>query len=182
MKYNEIILSVANKLAENFSAVYHSAYLVTIQDGDQVHKFPVIDHGKEWITLSPQDVNDTIYIRRNGDDALNEEVRIGSCMKAFRMRTPLRVVYFNTTGNEPQVMFKLMNSLLGQSIKITGIIRDKFKLLRDETSGQYNFSNDVYVAIDIQVFWDLFPDRCEQDFCVSVDNPIKKCDPIIVES
>ena len=175
MKYNEVILSVANKLAEKFPVVYHSAYLVTIQDGDVIHKFPAVDHGKEWVQLAPTDVNDTIYIRRNGDDFMSEELKLGSCMKAFKMRTPLRVVYFATSGNEPKIMFDMMNSLLGQSMKIVGIVRDKFKLLRDESNGQYNFTNDVYLAIDIHIFWDLFPDNCEQDFCVTVDNPVQKC-------
>lgn len=183
MKYNEIILSVANRLAEKFSQVYHSAYIVNIQDKDQVHKFPAIDKGNDWLNLSPADIQDTIYIRRNGDDIMSEEVRIGSCMKAYKMRTPLRVVYFNSWGDEAKIMFDMMNSLLGQSIKITGIVRDKFKLLRDESNGEYSFgSRDVYLAVDINIFWDLFPDTCDQDFCVSVDNPVKKCDPIIIES
>jgi hypothetical protein len=184
MKYSEIILSLTENLSTSFCEVYHSAELVYIfEDGQVVEKFPAIPKMKEWIKLAPTDVKDTIYIRRNGDDFMNEELRLSSCGKAYKMRTPLRIVYFNQNGDAAQALFKMMQSILLQGIKITGVVRDKFKLLRDESSGAYNFnSKTVYVAVDVHAFWELLPDTCDQDFCLEINNPIKKCEPVITES
>jgi hypothetical protein len=184
MTYSEVILSLANNLATGFCEVYHSVELVYIfEDGQVVEKFPSIPRAKEWIKLAPTDVKDTIYIRRNGDDFVSEELRLSSCSKSYKMRTPLRIVYFNQNGDSAQALFKMMQSVLLQGIKISGVVRDKFKLLRDESSGEYNFnSKSVYVAVDVHAFWELVTDTCEQDFCISIDNPIKKCEPIITES
>jgi hypothetical protein len=184
MKYNEVIQSIANRLSQTFCEVYHSAEIIKIFDNGQItEQFPAIDRGKEWITLAPTDVKDTIYIRRNGDDSYSEEVKMGSCMKAFKMRTPLRIVYFNINGNTERSLFNLMQGVLTQSVRISGIVRDKFKLLREESSGEYNFKpTTVYVAVDVYAIWDLFPDNCEKDFCIELPNPIQKCEPIIAQS
>ncbi len=184
MIYKDIIEALVLRLAEKFGEVYHSAEIVTIFDqGKITEKFPAINLGKEWLSLAPTDVTDTIYIRRNGDDSMSQEIAIGSCAKAYKMRTPLRIVYFNDNGNSEQALFNLMQATLSQSIKPVTIIRDKFKLLRDESMGEYNFSpTTVYLAIDVNIFWDLMADRCDQDFCITVDNPVKKCEPILEES
>lgn len=181
MTYTDIIQNLVNNLAEKFSEVYHSAELVRIFDeGKLKEKFPGINRGREWIELAPTDVTDTIYIRRNGDDNLSEEIRLGSCTKAFKMRTPLRIVYFNDHGNSEKALFDLMQAVLSQSVKPVTIIRDKFKLLSEESTGDYDFSPmTVYLAIDVNIFWDLLSDKCDQDFCITMDNPIRKCEPVI---
>lgn len=180
MKYNEIIEQIASNLSESFSEVYHSVEIVTIfDDGKISEKFPAINLGKEWLSLSPADVKDTIYIRRNGDDTLQEELRLGSCTKSYKMRTPLRIVYFNMNGDD-KALFFMMQAILSRYVRPVAVIRDKFKLLREESNGAYNFSaKTVYVAIDVFASWDLLADNCDQDFCIELDNPIKKCEPIV---
>lgn len=184
MNYSDTITFVANSLAKKFSEVYHSAEIINIfEAGKIVDRFPAINKDGEWIPLSPTDVKDTIYIRRIGDDTVNQEARLGSCMKSYVMNGQLRIVYFNMNGDSARSMFDLLQSVLIQGVKVVRVVRDKFKLLQDESTGEYNFSpKTVYLAVDITIYWDLFPDTCEQDFCVSVDNPIKKCAPIIQES
>lgn len=184
MTYTDIIGSLVNRLAENFAEVYHSAEQVRIFDNGKLSEFfPAINHGKEWVKLAPEDIHDTIYIRRAGEDSVADQMRIGSCVKAYKMRTPLRIVYFKDNGNSQQALFYLMQAVLSQSVALTTIIRDKFKLMREESNGAYNFSPaTVYLAIDVSIIWDLLSDKCDQDFCVKLDNPVKKCDPIIIES
>lgn len=184
MTYADVIQKLVTNLAGNFSKVFHSAELITIIDqGKIVDKYPAINVDKEWLELAPTDMNDMIYIRRNGDDSLFKELQIGSCTKAYKMRTPLRIVYFNMNGNAEKSLFYMMQAVLTQSTTPVFIIRDKFKLFREESMGDYNFSpTTVYLAIDVNVFWDLLSDKCDQDFCVKLDNPVQKCEPILETS
>jgi hypothetical protein len=181
MTYSETIQAIANNLAERFCEVYHSAELIFLTDENKKQvKFPAINKDQEWIKLAPEDTEETLYIRRNGDDEVFEELRISSCSKAYRMRSPLRIVYFrDNTKSSEEPMFKLMQSVLLSNTRLRGIIRDKFKLLKDESTGDYSFKpTTVYLAIDIYAFWELQPDVCEQDFCIDIDNPIIKCEAV----
>jgi hypothetical protein len=182
--YSEVITNLINKLSESFCEVYHSAEQVTIfEDGQISDRFVAVNKQNNWLNLSPSDVKDTIYIRRNGDDISVKELQLGSCTKAFKMRTPLRIVYFKMYGNHGEALFKLMQSVLMQGLTINGIVQDKFRLLTDESTGAYNFGpKTIYLAIDVYAFWDLMPDTCEQDFCIEIENPVRKCEPIVENS
>lgn len=180
MTYSETIETIANNLAERFCEVYHSAELISLIDANNKQvKFPAINKDQEWIKLAPEDTEETLYIRRSGDDEVFEEMRIGSCAKAYRMRTPLRIVYFRDNSKQDESLFKLMQSVLLANTRLRGIIRDKFKLLKDESTGDYSFKpTTVYLAIDIYAFWELKSDVCDQDFCIDIDNPIIKCEAV----
>lgn len=169
MTYHDIILQLTQRISNNFDKVYHSVEIVTVDK----QKFPGVSIGNEWVNLSPTDTNEILYLRRNGDDEVYSEEPQGSCSKAYKMRSPLRLVYFNAhDANSDQVLFKLMQSVLVNHTKIVRIIRDKYRLQRDESSGSYEFGpQSVYLAIDLYVTWILQPDICEQDFCIDIENP-----------
>lgn len=171
MTYSEIIQSLSINIAETFGKVYHSAEIIQADD-----KFPGVPTQKNWINLAPTDIQEGIYIRRNGDDEVQGEESIASCVKSYKMRSQLRIVFFkdNTTiSNHSEILFKLMQSVLISGTKLNKIIRDKYKLLKDESSGEYTFGpTAAYFAIDIYALWNLLPDRCEQDFCVELENPL----------
>lgn len=173
MTYNDIILNLLNSILENFNEVYHSAELTVDDKGIKIPAVPVND---EWIPLTPSDTKETIYIRRNGNDDVQEELKLGSCIKSYRMRSTLRVVYFKDHAKKHnEILSKLMQSVLIGGTKLKSIHRDKFKLLKEESSGEYNFgATTAYFAIDIYALWDLKPNTCEEDFCTEIKNPLKK--------
>jgi hypothetical protein len=175
MKYSEIIQNLSNNILTNFDEVYHSAEIIVNDTGI---KQPAVSFKDEWISLAPTDQKETIYIRRNGDDEVSEELKFGSCGKAYKMKSPLRVVYFKDHAkNHNEILTKLMQSVLIGGTKLSRIIRDKWKLQKDESSGDYNFGADTaYFAIDITAVWQITNDTCEEDFCAELENPLnKKC-------
>lgn len=173
MTYSEAILSLSNSLLTYFDVVHHSAEIVQIDDD----KSPAINLKNDWKFLAPTDQEQSLYIRRNGDDEVMEELKLGSCVKSYKMRSQLRVVYFKDYAeNHNEVIAHLLQSVLIGGTKLNKVIRDKWKLQKDESTGDYSFKPETaYFAIDIYVFWELKPDSCEEDFCVDVDNPIRKC-------
>lgn len=183
MNYSETIVNIANNILINFDEVFHSAEIII---NDKGIKKPAVAFGSEWLSLAPSDQNETIYIRRNGDDEVYDELKLGSCIKSYKMRSTLRIVFFkNNANNHSEILFKLMQSILITGTKLKTIIRDKWKLKKDESSGEYNFAADTaYFAIDIYAFWDLIPDNCDQDFCADIINPLKKepCPVVAIES
>lgn len=172
MKYSEVIQSLSNSLITNFDTVYHSAEIVTTDDNK---KFPAVSLKDEWLNLAPSDTNETIYIRRNGDDEVLKDAKISSCSNAYDMRSQLRIVFFKDHAeNHNEILSKLMQSVLIKGTKLNKIIRDKYKLLKDESSGEYSFgAKTAYFAIDIYALWTLQPDNCENDFCIDITNPLK---------
>lgn len=171
MKYSEIIEFIAYSIADRFSEVYHSAEIV-ISDS---LKQPAIAVGDEWISLVPTDQKEIIYIRRNGDDETVSDSEIGSCAVSYKMRTPLRIVYFKDhVESHDEIISRLMKSLLLTNVKLRSIVRDKWKLLKEESSGDYKFgASTAYVAIDVYAIWRLLPSNCDEDFCLKIDNPLK---------
>lgn len=179
MKYAEVILLLANNLVSYFDEVYHSAEIVAADD----IKFPAAAKENEWISLSPSDTKETIYIRRNGDDEAVEDLKLGGCIKSYKMRSQLRVVYFKDNADcHSDILRNLMQSVLVTKTKLNRIIRDKYKLLKDESSGEYKLGpKAAYFAIDIYILWELMVDECEQD-CIELENPLKKCITETIES
>lgn len=173
MKYNEVIQRIANNILVDFDEVYYNAETIVNKEGLRMPAIPVKD---EYLPLAPTDQREVIYIRRNGDDEVLEEMKIGSCAKSYKMRSQLRIVYFKDHAkNHNEIIAKLMQSILIGKTKLNKIIRDKWKLQKDESSGDYQFSAlTAYIAIDIYALWELQPDTCEEDFCIEVDNPLKK--------
>lgn len=173
MTYQDIILNLANNLLTDFDEVYHSAELIVNDEGI---KQPAVALNDEWLSLVPTDQKETIYIRRNGDDEAIEDLKIGSCIKSYKMRSPLRIVFFKDNAkNHNEILSKLMQSVLIGSTKLRSVSRDKWKLLKEESSGDYNFgATTAYFAIDISAFWTLQPDTCGEDFCIDILNPLKK--------
>lgn len=182
MTYKQTIENLSSNVADKFGEVYHSAEIITADD----NKFPAVSLKDEWINLAPSDTKETIYIRRNGDDEVQGEENIGGCIKSYKMRSQLRIVFFKDNAtNHSEILFKLMQSVLISGTKLNKIIRDKYKLLKDESSGEYTFGpTAAYFAIDIYALWHLIPDRCEQDFCVDITNPLKSesCLAVALES
>ncbi len=173
MNYSEIITKIANNLLVSFDEVWLNAEIVT---NDKQERFPAVSIADEWISLVPTDQKETLYIRRNGDDDVLEEFRLSSCGKAYKMRSSLRIVFFKDhANNHGEILFNLMQAVLTTGTKLKGIVRDKFKLKKEESSGDYNFgATTAYFAVDIYALWDLIPDTCEQDFCADIINPLKK--------
>lgn len=171
MTYSEVISNISSNILLSFDEVYHSAEIVTTDK----QKFPAIINADEWISLVPTDQREIIYIRRNGDDEA-EETRVSSCGKSYRMKTPMRIVFFKDHAKNPEeIIFKLMQGVLTGQTKLKSVIRDKWKLQKEESSGDYNFgATTVYFALDIYIMWDLLSDTCEHDFCVDIPNPYKK--------
>jgi len=185
MTYNSIIENLATNLSINFDTVYHSAELITIQDDNgTTHKFPAVSINDEWKSLVPTDQYFQLYIRRNGEDEVQSDLRIASCSKGYNMRSTLRIVYFEDHAEKHnEILSKLMQSVLISGTKLKSIIRDKVKLFKDESSGDYSFGpTTAYFAIDIYVLWELKPDSCDEDFCVTLENPLIKCPVVVPES
>lgn len=174
MTYIETIKLLSNNIVNYFDEVYHSAEIV---NNGQKDKFPAIRKNDGWIDLGPSDKKQKIYIRRNGDDVVADTLKIGSCTKSYKMATRLRIVYFRDhTDNPDQILYKMLQAVLVQGITLNGIVNDKWRLEREETTGKYKFgASSVYFAIDISVSWNISPDGCENDCCTDIDNPIKKC-------
>jgi hypothetical protein len=173
MTYSEIIQNIAVSLLLRFDEVYHSAEIILNEKGEKMPAIPVQD---EYIDLVFSDQKETIYIRRNGDDEVMEEMKISSCAKAYKMRTPLRIVYSKDhANNHADIIFKLMQSVLVTGTKLKGIVRDKWKLQKDESTAKLNLgATSAFFAIDIYAIWQLMEDNCEQDICVDIENPLKK--------
>ncbi len=174
MKYREVILNIANKLAEVLGEdIYHSAEIVS---ADQM-KFPAVATKEEWKNLAPSDQYGVVYIRRNGSDLVLEELRMGSCVKAYKMQTGVRIVYFRDfEPNQNKIISQLLQSTLISGVKLNKMSIDKWALQKEESSGEYNFGpSTAYFAIDINVYWELMPNNCDEDFCIDDENPIKKC-------
>lgn len=171
MTYSEIIQNLSENLLVHFDEVFHSAEIVTTDK-----KFPAVSIADEWIFLAPTDQKETIYIRRNGDDEVLEELKLGSCGKSYKMRSSLRIVFFKDHAKKhSEILSKLMQAVLIGGTKLNRIIQDKWKLEKEESSGGYNFgATTAYFAIDIYALWALQPDRCSQDFCLDITNPLKK--------
>ena len=173
MNYSGIIQLLANNLLVNFDEIYYNAETVV---NDQGIKQPAIPKKDEYIPLSPTDQREIIYIRRNGDDEVLSELKIGSCTKAYNMRSQLRVVYFKDHASQHnKILSDLMQSVLINNTKLGRIIQDKWKLQKEESSGDYNFGGSTaYFALDIYALWTLQPDTCAEDFCIELENPLKK--------
>jgi len=177
MTYFETIQLMMKNILASFSEVWHSVEQITI-DGE---KFPAAMKDDEFIDLSPTDQKETIYIRKAGDDAASGPLKISSCGKAYLMVTPVRIVFFrdHAEGHD-KIIAELLQSVLMHHVKLTRVITNKFTLAKDESSGTYSFGpKTCYVAIDVAVTWELEPDTCDKDYCISVENPAKNCAVVI---
>jgi hypothetical protein len=174
MTYFEAILALSNSLLSSFSEVFHSVEIIQNDKGEKLPAYPLED---EFIDVVFSDQKETVYIRRNGDDEVTEELRIGSCSKSYKMRTPIRIVYSKDFAKDHNtILFKLMQSALIGGTKLRGIVRDKWKLQKEESTAKLNLgATSAYFAVDLYVFWQLLPDTCEQDICLTLENPLKKC-------
>jgi len=175
LTFSDIIQNISNNVIVYFDEVYHSTEFFVNDKGE---KIPGVPNNDDWTDLSPTDQKETIYIRRNGDDEVMEELKMGSCVKSYKMRTLLRVVFFKDHAEKHnEILARLMQSVLIQGTKLSKVIRDKFKLHKEESpNGDYNFgAKTAYFAIDIYAMWELKPDTCEEDFCTEIKNPFTKC-------
>lgn len=173
MNYTESMMILAQALNVLFDEVYFDAELVT---NDKKEYFPAISSRDEWINLSPTDEREVVYIRRSGSDEVVNELKLQSCSNSYQMRTPVRVVFFKDhVNNQQQILANVTNAALAGKTKLKTIIRDKWKLLKDESSGDYNFGPDTaYFAIDTYLVWELILNSCIEDFCQDIINPLKK--------
>lgn len=178
MTYTQVIENLSNSILQKFDEVFHSAEIIT---NDKAEKMPAISKADEWFDLTPTDQRETIYIRRNGEDEVIEDLKIGSCGKSYRMRSSLRVVFFKDHAKQHnKILSQLMQSVLITGTKLQKITQDKWKLMKEESSGEYNFgATTAYFAIDIYALWHLIPDTCDEDFCIELENPLKRC-PVVV--
>jgi hypothetical protein len=174
MTYSESILNLSSSLLQNFEEVFHSVEILQNEKGEKLPAYPLED---EFIDVVFSDTKETVYIRRNGDDEVQEELRIGSCSKSYKMRTPVRIVYSKDFAKDhTNIIFKLMQSALIGGTKLKGVVRDKWKLQKEESSAKLRLgATSAYFAVDLYVFWQLLPDSCEQDICLTLENPLKKC-------
>lgn len=172
MKYFESIQKLAASLAMNFDVVYYNAEIIV---NDKNRRVPAVPQGDEYVDLSPSDQKEILYIRRNGDDAVTGDLRIGSCVKSYKMATPIRIVYFRDHTDLKDhwvVLAKLMQAVLVQGTQLSRIIRDKWSLARSESTGAYNFgATTAYFALDVTLLWQLDIDTCDDD-CVTLANPV----------
>lgn len=173
MNYSESIGALVLSLVNSFDMVYFNAEIVT---NDKQERFPAIAKGDEWISLVPTDEKEILYVRRNGDDEAVSEFKIGACAKSYRMRTPLRVVFFkDNTSDHDRVLGSLMQSVLITGSQLKSVKQDKWRLMKEESSGDYNFgATTAYFAVELYLVWDLLPSSCAQDFCVDIVNPLNR--------
>jgi hypothetical protein len=178
MNYTETILNLSNSLLQSFDEVYYS---VEIIQNDKGEKLPAYQLEDEFIDVVFSDTKETVYIRRNGDDEAVEDLKIGSCVKSYKMRTPVRIVYSKDFAKDHNtILFKLMQAVLIGGTKLRGIVRDKFKLQKEESTARLRLgATSAYFAVDVYVFWQLLPDNCEQEICLTLENPLRKC-PVVV--
>ena len=164
MNYADTISKLYKNLSSYFECVFTNAEIII---NDRGVKFPGVPEGEEWKNLSPSDQEQTIYIRRNGDDEVLRELKLSSCSKSYTMRTPLRIVFFKDHAEDHgKIVFNLMQSVLITNSELKAVKRDKLRLLKDESSGNYKFSGTTaYFGVDLYVIWELVSDNCEQDFC-----------------
>lgn len=177
--YSEILFFLLNNILVNFDEVYHSAEIII---NDKGIKMPAIPIGDEWKDLSPTDQREIIYLRRNGDDVNTASLGIGSCRKSYLMATPVRLVYFKDhCKNARKALNDLIQSVLVGGTNLRSISQNKWKLLKEESSGDYTFGGTTaYFAIDFNLMWNLIPDACSEDFCNDIDNPlIKQSCPVV---
>lgn len=177
MTYSQVIENLSNSILQRFEEVYHSVEIFT---NDKDEKLPVVSSDYD-IVLAPTDQRETIYIRRNGDDEVVDDLKLTSCGKAYKMRSSLRIVFFKDHAKQHnKILSQLMQSVLINGTKLKGVIRDKFKLQKDESTGDYKFDESTaYFAIDIYALWHLIPDTCDDDFCIELENPLKKCTVVV---
>jgi hypothetical protein len=172
MNYTETILNLSNSLLQSFDEVFHSVEIIQNDKGEKLPAYPLED---EYIDVVFSDTKETVYVRRNGDDEA-EELKIGSCVKSYKMRTPVRIVYSQDQAKDHNtILFKLMQSVLIGGTKLKGIVRDKFKLQKEESTARLRLgATSAYFAVDVYVFWQLLPDNCEQEICLTLENPLRK--------
>jgi CRISPR/Cas system CMR subunit Cmr6 (Cas7 group RAMP superfamily) len=177
MTYSESILNLANSLLQSFDEIHHSVEIIQNDKGEKLPAYPLED---EFIDVVFSGQKETVYIRRNGDDEVMEELKISSCSKSYKMRTLVRIVYSKDFAKDHNtILFKLMQSALIGGTKLKGIVRDKWKLQKEESSARLRLgATSAYFAVDLYVFWQLLPDTCEQEICLTLENPLKKC-PVV---
>lgn len=175
MNYAETIELIANNLASSFDQVYHSAEIIVNDKGDRL---PAIPKDDQWTHLVPDDRKEILYIRRAGDDEVDSELRLGTCIKSYKMRSNLRIVYFKDHAEcHNEIVSKLMQAILIQNTRLRNVSRDKWKIAKDESSGDYQFgATTAYFAIDISAIWELVPEECDENYCPDFDNPLIKND------
>ena len=173
MTYFETIQLLMNNILASFDEVHHSVEQVVINN----LKIPAYSKDDEYINLSPTDEKEIIYIRKIGDDVASGPLKISSCGKSYLMVTPVRIIFFrdHAEGHD-KIIAELLQSVLCQHTKLVRVMTDKWKIQKEESSGDFAFGpKTAYFAVDIQVTWNLLPDSCERDYCVSTENPVRTC-------
>lgn len=173
MTYFETIQLLINNILISFSEVWHSVEQISI-DGE---KFPAAKQNDEYINLSPNDQYEIIYIRKLGDDSAVGPLKISSCGKSYMMTTPVRLVFFRDHAeSHDKIIAELLQSVLIQQVKLNKVISDKWSLMKLESTGTFSFGpKTAYFAIDLNINWNLIPDDCEKDWCITIENPVKIC-------
>lgn len=156
--------------------VYHSCQL--LRDEHYQQFIPVYRKGAEQPYAGIDDTKGLFaYIRANGDIAADISPVV-SCENAYKMKAPLRVVFFS--DNEKRDFDLLISRLtaftFSKGVRLTRIITDAGKLVKDEQPiFQHQFDGQTfYAAFDITVTFVLLPNQCEQTDCAAYVNPICK--------
>lgn len=156
------------------NSVYHSAELV--EDGKGV-KFPAYKIGNEQFYVGPDDsMKMFAYIRSNGAAVRQEENKEGSCAKMYKISAPHRVVIFQdrVTGNFDAIISKLLSLTFIKDVSLISFNNNAFQLGKQESPiGKFAFdATTFYLAVDIQIkFW-IFSNKCDEDPCITYVNPI----------
>lgn len=160
--------------------VFHSVQLLTNENGIMHPAYP---KGGEFTYAGIDDTHGLFgYIRTNGDMA-GVPLKIGSCIHAYTMTIPLRVVFFNDSEDRDfeWLTTKLISFTFQKSVSLNRIITDKYRLKQEESPiFREKFDGKTfYIAIDIFITLPLKPSDCETDDCIVHPNPLL-C-PVVVQ-
>lgn len=156
------------------NSVYHSAELV---EDDKGVRYPAYKVGAEQFYIGPDDTKKMFaYIRTNGSAVRQIEDKEGSCSKMYKISAPHRVVIFQdrVSGNFDAIISKLLSLTFIKDISLVSFNNNAFQLGKHESPiGTFSFdATTFYLAIDIQIkFW-IFPNKCDEDPCIIYPNPI----------
>jgi hypothetical protein len=156
------------------NSVYHSVELVEDKNGV---RFPAYKIGAEQFYIGPDDTMKMFaYIRSFGQAVRQEEIKDGSCSKLYKMSAPHRVVIFqdHATGNFDAMINKLLSLSFIKDISLVAYSNNAFQLGKQESPiGDFAFdATTFYLAIDVQIKFLIFSDKCDEDPCINYPNPI----------
>lgn len=138
--------------------------------------YPVYRNGDEFQYFGVDDTGGRFaYFRLNGSPQSSQQLKIGSCGKAYIVDAPVRLVVFNDweKENHDQLVTKFLSVTFMQNVNLFRYSSDMMNLAKEESPiGVFEFGGKTfYLAIDLMIKIELKRDSCEE-VCDPFKNPI----------